>query len=364
MNTVNLLDFLSESKDLNTLDYIKCDMDLLNFLDLFTEEEEFTQKINLGIFFIDYSSMGKVVIVDGINRLLSLSLLLHAVCECYKKTTPKNEKAIKVIRSKYLLNGTKTKLRLPKKEQEIYEKIIFGEHLSGREKETPIFVLLHNFWSQIKQENLTAARIFAMLQKIQIITVDVDNTEVRDLYYCLNKDKAGLDHLLLIGNYMKKLSVMDEWNAFKEIFHDNKADIYRFFKDFYVTVFKYKEFKEDRAYETFVNYFDTMLKYKTAKDIIKSINKTAFIYKDIVNVNIDDDEIKKGIINIKMHNGEDTYSYILCLFEDYIDGNISRVVFLEILSTIDEYLRNRLKTPNEVSFNELIKYLNAFLTCK
>ena len=31
---------------------------------------------------------------------------------------------------------------------------------------------------------------------------------------------------------------------------------------------------------------------------------------------------------------------------------------------IDEYLKNRLKTPNTVTFNELIEYLNAFITCK
>ena len=33
-------------------------------------------------------------------------------------------------------------------------------------------------------------------------------------------------------------------------------------------------------------------------------------------------------------------------------------------STIDDYLQNRMKTPNDMSFNELIKYLNAFITCK
>ena len=27
-------------------------------------------------------------------------------------------------------------------------------------------------------------------------------------------------------------------------------------------------------------------------------------------------------------------------------------------------LRNRIKTPNNVAFNELINYLNAFITCK
>ena len=59
-----------------------------------------------------------------------------------------------------------------------------------------------------------------------------------------------------------------------------------------------------------------------------------------------------------------SYAYILNIYEDYIDNNITEATFLEILATIDEYLRNRLKTPNNVDFNELINYLNAFITCK
>ena len=54
----------------------------------------------------------KYYIVDGLSRFLSLSLLLHAVCECYKKTTPKNENAIKTIRLKYLTKPKGYKLHL------------------------------------------------------------------------------------------------------------------------------------------------------------------------------------------------------------------------------------------------------------
>ena len=65
-----------------------------------------------------------------------------------------------------------------------------------------------------------------------------------------------------------------------------------------------------------------------------------------------------------MHNGEDTYAYLLNIYEDYKENNLSESTFLEILFTIDDYLKNRVKTPNNVGFNELIQYLNAFITCK
>ena len=65
-----------------------------------------------------------------------------------------------------------------------------------------------------------------------------------------------------------------------------------------------------------------------------------------------------------MHSGEDTFAYILDVYEDYVDNNISESTFVEILNTIDEYLRNRKNTDNDIEFNELIRYLNAFITCK
>ena len=97
MKVVNLLEFLNKAKDLYTLNYAMCDNELVNFLDLMVEDEQFTQKIDLGIMFVNQKSLDQFVIVDGLNRILSLSLLLHAVCECYKKTTAQNDKAIKTM---------------------------------------------------------------------------------------------------------------------------------------------------------------------------------------------------------------------------------------------------------------------------
>ena len=98
--------------------------------------------------------------------------------------------------------------------------------------------------------------------------------------------------------------------------------------------------------------------------LINKIRHTAILYHNILNVNIINDDIKQILIKIKMHNGEDTYAYILSIYEDYVDNIISKATLLEILTTVDEYLKNRIKTPNNVGFNELIKYLNTFITCK
>ena len=364
MEVKNLLEFIHSAKDLYTLDYAICDPKLINYLDSISVEEQFIQNIDLGIVYVYEKNLYQYTLVDGLNRIISLSLLLHAICECYKRTTDKNNKAINTIRKKYLLNGTKTKLRLHKKLQTIYEKIIYGERLSGKEKEHPMFVILHNYWTQIKENQLKAADIFRMLQKATITVVDVDNVNPRDLYYSINKDKKDLNQIYLIDDYLDNKATKDIWLEIKNLYQNKDADIIRFFKDFFWNDFNYKEFDKTKLYEYFKNYFDTMRKFQPDEIIISKIKKCAILYSDLLNINIQNPDIKKALIQIKMHNGEDTYAYLLNIYEDYVEGNFSESTFLEILATIREYLINREKTPNNVSFNELINYLNTFIACK
>ena len=131
-----------------------------------------------------------------------------------------------------------------------------------------------------------------------------------------------------------------------------------------MTKFNYKNFDPERLYESFVNYFETMMQYMPEDVIMKRMKHTAALYCNILHVNFHNEEIKKAFIKIKKAAGEDTYAYILEVYEDFADNNISENTFIEILNTIADYLKNRKDKENNIAFNELIQYLNAFITCK
>ena len=363
MKVVNLLEFINSAHNLFTLNYAKCSDELVNFLDLMIEDEQFTQRIDLGIIFVEQKSLDQYTIVDGLNRILSLSLLLHAVCECYKKTTAQNDKAIRTIRKKYLLSGGKSKLRLNDKDNELYNKIINGERLSGHEKATPMFKLLHNFWTQIKEEKLQASKIFTMLKKIEVTFVETENVSKRNLYYKLNSSRK-LNQVAFIEDFLRENGVERIWQEIRENYFPRESDVILFLKDFFVTKFNYKKFNSERLYESFVNYFETMMLYMSEDVLMNKMKLSAMLYSNIINVNIPNEGIKQALIKIKMHSGEDTFAYILDIYEDYIENNISENTFIEILNTIDEYLKNRQESGKNIEFNELIQYLNAFITCK
>ena len=363
MEIVNLLDFLHNTRDICDIEYAGFNNNLVNILDLLNVDEQFTQKIQLGIIYYSPLTLDQYAIIDGLNRIVSLSLLLHAICECYKKTSERNDRAIKTIRSKYLLNGNRSKLRLSGRNQELYDKIINGERLSGKEKESKMFQLLHNYWVKIKEEKLLAANIFKMLQRVYVITAVVEPEIQRDVYYALKQDSHKLDQFALIRDYLKNIGIVDEWKNLLKIF-PNKSDFEIFLRDYFITKFSLEHFDENKLYENFVNYFETMLQYIPEDILISKIIHSACNYRDLLNVNINNENIRKALIQVKMHGGEDTFAYLLNIYEDYLDNNLSESTFLEILSTIDEYLIKRLKTSNNVGFNELIQYLNAFITCK
>ncbi len=363
MEVVNLLSFLNSIDDLYTLDIARCDYEMVNFLDLMTEDEQFTHSIDLGLIYLKQKNLEQYVIVDGLNRIVSLTMLLHAVCECYKKTSKQNEKAIKTIRSKYIFkSGSKFKLHLQENDADLFAKIINGERLSGHEKSKPMFVLLHNFWSQIKEEKLQASKIFKMLQKINVTLVEIDDVPARDVYYTLNKNNRPINQVLLIESYLKEKKVINIWNEIKEKYFIEKGDSTLFLKDFFITKFNYKNFREERLYKSFVNYFETMLQYIPKETIMNNIKRSAMLYYNILYVNFDNVDIKQAFINIKRHGGSDTYAYILNVYEDFYTGNITESIFLEILITIDEYLKNRQNSGKNIDFNELVQYLNALIT--
>ena len=210
---------------------------------------------------------------------------------------------------------------------------------------------------------MQAAKIFAMLKKINVTLVETDDVSKRDLYYKLNSHRK-LNQMLLIDDYMKEKGLSEEWENIKTTGFIQKDDILLFFKDFFITKFNYKTFDEERLYESFVNFFETMQQYVPKETLINRIRRSAALYSNMLNVSFNNDEIKQAFVDIKRHGGEDTYAYILSVYEDYHSNNISESIFLEILHTIDEYLINRQNTGKSIDFNELVQYLNAFITCK
>ena len=119
---------------------------------------------------------------------------------------------------------------------------------------------------------------------------------------------------------------------------------------------------ENRIYDFFVNYFETMLTYMDSSKVFFNILTSAKLFFDILNINFSNAKIKDAMIRIKMHRGEDTYAYLLNLLDDYKEKRISEKTFIDILNTIDEYLINRKNQDENINQGKLknLKQHNKF----
>lgn len=98
VKTLNLLDILNKSQVLYSTDYSGEYQAPADLLENILENSGSEEPIFNGIMFLQKTSSRSYLVVDGIKRIIQFSLLLHALCECYKLTNEKNNHAIELIK--------------------------------------------------------------------------------------------------------------------------------------------------------------------------------------------------------------------------------------------------------------------------
>lgn len=361
MDRYKVLDFLENTGHLHALGYAKkCiySAKLSNYMfDLFDIKE----KEYLGVIYTKPIKPGEHYIVDGLSRLVAISLFLLAVCECWKNTTERNELLIRKIRAKYLLRNDRPKIILPDKMNKIYESLMLGERLSGREKKTILFCTYHEYWTKLKLGNYELKDIMEKIDNLYLYNNDIETTETRDFYFMLNSDSPKLNQIALIRDFLKENDASYEWAEIEQLFYNNKDYLLMFLRDYLITKYRSTKIPYNGYYTVLKDYVKHLKKYKPVAKIVEKMHESAVTYNNLLSIEISDEDIKNKFIEIKFNKGDDTYAYLLEIYEDYQDGNITKETFLEILTAINDYLVNRLNSNKRSNFNDLISDLNNLL---
>lgn len=365
MDLYKVLEFLENTGYLYTLDYAKkylYSSKLSNYIfDMF----DITEKSSLGVVYTKPIKIGEQYIVDGISRLVGISLFLFAVCECWKNTTERNELLIRKIKANYLLRNGRPKILLNSANNDIYEPLLLGDRISGKNKKTIIFCTYHEYWTKLKLGNYDLKDIMDKLDRLYLYNInltDMDAPQVRDFYYSLNIDNQKLNQIALIRDFLKEENAGYEWSEIEQLFYNNKDYLMMFLRDYLITKYKIKKIPYNNFYLVLKGYINELKKYKSVVSAVEDMHASAIIYNNILNVDIQDEDIKNKFVEIKLNKGNDTYAYLLEIYEDYRDGNITKETFLEILTAINEYLVTRNANPSSrTNFNDLISDLNKML---
>ena len=362
MDYYKVLDYLEGAGHLRALDYSKkCvySSKMSNYVfDLF----DINVPANLGVIYTKPVKPGEHYVIDGLSRLITVSLFLLAICECWKNTTERNLLFISKIKSKYLLRNDRPKLILTGNSNRIYESLMLGERISGRDKKTVLFCTYHEYWTKLKLGHYEINEIMEKLEKLFLYEAHLDTDEMRDFYYTINSDSPKLNQVALIRDFLIEHDAGYEWGEIEQLFYNNKDYLMMFLRDYLITKYKSNKIPYNAYYTVLKDYVLKLKKYKPVSKIVEKMHESAVTYNNILSVEIPDEDIKNKFVEIKFNEGDDTFAYLLEIYEDYLDKNITKETFLDILTAINEYLANRKERSGiKGNFNDLIADLNRLV---
>lgn len=364
---LNLLNILNNTQAFYSTEFsgeYEVPADLLENL---SENSQTKEPLFEGVMFFQKIDDDAYIVVDGMKRLLTLSILLHAICECYKLTSEKNNRAIDLVKQRYLFGKYGTKIQLANSEKLIYEKLLNYDYMTVEEKKHSMFKILHEFWAKIKMNNLSAVQLFNQIKKINALVCiyDENNIDNRDLYQALNCNNNYIEELKLINNFVEEkagehaILWYDVINMFKQA--DMTRKIKYFFIDF-LTIQKNGIIpKENEIYMSFKRYYLRMINAgKSHEEFFKYIKEIASNYIKISTANFENNEIKQRIITIKNNNMYETFPYLLEVTDDYFNGRITDETLRQLLDTVILFVAEQKSGNNDnlINFGNLSHEIN------
>jgi uncharacterized protein with ParB-like and HNH nuclease domain/predicted transport protein len=295
------------------------------------------------------SGVPKLLVIDGQQRLTTLSLLLLALCHHVKTKKVQTEINPKRLLNYYLLNSEegeeeKYKLILTRTDKLSYFKILkeldFTDEDSIRIKENYEF-----FKEQLAKSDIN--EIYKGIAKLMIIDVSLDKERDNPqlIFESLNSTGLELTQADLIRNYIlmgleniKQEEIYNNyWHPMEKSFgHSENSGFFDKFMRDYLTI------KLGRI-PTIKGIYSEFKKYcpKFNDDIIKDIFEYS---KYFVNIALDkepDVQIKAAFLDINELKVDVSYPFILSIYKDYKDNKISKENLIQILRFVESYVFRR-----------------------
>ena len=295
------------------------------------------------------STIPKLLLIDGQQRLATISLVLSVLTEILTKH-PINEMSSAKLKNYYLINSDEEeekryKLILTKSDKEALFKIIDHKELfdedSQRIKENYKF-----FAEQISENNLE--EVLHGLNKLIIIDISLDREwdNPQLIFESLNSTGLELTQADLIRNYvLMGLEKQEQdslynnyWSLMEKSFGYAKysALFDRFMRD-YLTIKTGKIPNIKDVYSAFKLYAQN----KDINEIVADVYKYSKYFVSMALEKEQDNEIKEIFFDINTLEVDVSYPFLLQIYEDYKQERITKEEFIQILRYIENYVFRR-----------------------
>jgi len=305
-------------------------------------------------------SVRQAIIIDGQQRLATLSLLISALCRTLEE---KQDIDIGITSTKlsnlYLFNESETAEERYKQLLSPGDKETLIHILQNRDlPSTPSLLLEKNFRFFLSE--LKDARpeiVYRGIQRLKIVEIILSRNEDNPQLIFENLNSAGLDlsHADLIRNYIlmgQTLEFQTElyeryWFPIEERFRrkenwrgKSNRQFDRFMRDF-LTLRTRRIPPISGIYQHFKNYVPDEKSREKIEGIIEDIHRHAKHYVDIALPDEEDSELRECLDDLYELRAEVSYPFLMEIYEDYVQKRLEKSDVIKILRLVESYVFRR-----------------------
>lgn len=296
----------------------------------------------------------ELVIIDGQQRLTTLTLFLYVISEVFQKNNDRQFQQILdyYIFNKYDTSSVKLKLKLIDSDFKTLDDLINNNST----KEPDGNRLLENylyFREKIDSHEL-AKKLYYNFGQLMIVEIALDEKDnPQKIFQSLNSTGLELSQADLIRNYiLMDLDYNLQENIYKNYWsiiesnckdkNTNESKMSFFFRDF--LTFKFNKIPSyNKVFDEFKSrYPSNSSDIEDLKLSLEEIKRFSSNYNKFINYGkVTDLEIKAELRNIDMIEVSVCYPFLLGIFDDFENNKILKLELLEILKLIQSFVFRR-----------------------
>ncbi len=301
------------------------------------------------------AAIQELLVIDGQQRLTTLSLLLAALANVANKSTSELNINSEEINDSYLINKHAKdelhyKLMLTQSDKETLMSIIDGRDVPKPPSQS-IMDSYRYFEEQIRQSGINPQTLYIGLSKL--IIVDIALTQGQDnpqlIFESLNSTGMDLSQADLIRNYvLMGLDNEDQdrlykyyWYPMEQSFRhtDGSYQFDRFMRD-YLTFKQGSIPNIDEVYISFKSFQRSKMAISIG-DIVSDIYRYSRYFVNMAFLREEDREIRSVLSDINTLRVDVAYPFLLEVYDDYANHRLSREDFIAILKLVESYVFRR-----------------------
>lgn len=294
------------------------------------------------------TGINKVVIIDGQQRITTISLLLLAIANTIDSESKKNH-----IINSYLVNHMQDGLEKIKLKPIKNDNIIFSEILNGNSITNYSSSILRNykyFLELLKTKDYLPEEILEGIGRLRIVEImlEIGKDNPQLIFESLNSTGLGLKSSDLVRNFILMSEEPElQTKLYEKYWIEIEQNCNFQTEDFircYLMIKDKNVVKKDLIYKTFKDYV-FKLNDKKAEDVLKELQFYSRLYSQVWNDKnkhmINSDRISNALRNLQSLQVFPTVSYLMSLMEDYNNNILNEETVLKAIEICESYIIRR-----------------------